>query len=55
VLLAPVGGPHDDFFDAGGDSLKAITFAMELEGALGLELSPTLIYETPSFGGFARC
>ena len=54
VLLAPVGGPHDDFFDAGGDSLKAITFAMELEGALGLELSPTLIYETPSFGGFCE-
>ena len=54
VLLAPVGGPHDDFFDAGGDSLKAITFAMELERALGLELSPTLIYETPSFSGFCE-
>ena len=54
VLLAPVGGLHDDFFDAGGDSLKAIAFAMELEGALGLELSPTLIYETPSFGGFCE-
>ena len=52
VLLAPLGGPHDDFFDAGGDSLKAITFAMELERELGLELSPTLIYETPSFSGF---
>jgi thioesterase domain-containing protein/acyl carrier protein len=54
VLLAPVGGPHDDFFDAGGDSLKAITFAMELERALGLELSPTLIYEAPSFSGFCE-
>ena len=52
VLLAPVGGPHDDFFDAGGDSLTAITFAMELERVLGLELSPTLIYETPSFSGY---
>ena len=52
VLLAPLGGPHDDFFDAGGDSLTAITFAMELERELGLELSPTLIYETPSFSGF---
>ena len=54
VLLAPVGGPHDDFFDAGGDSLKAITLAMELEGALGVELSPTLIYEAPSFSGFCE-
>lgn len=54
VLLTPVGGPHDDFFDAGGDSLKAITFAMELERELGLELSPTLIYEAPSFSGFCE-
>jgi len=50
VLLAPVGGPDDDFFDAGGDSLKAITFMFELERALGLELSVTLISEAPSFG-----
>jgi hypothetical protein len=35
VLLAPVGGPQDDFFVAGGDSLKALTFAMELERTLG--------------------
>ena len=50
----PVGGLNDDFFDAGGDSLKAITFAMELERTLGLELSPTLIYEAPSFGAFCE-
>jgi thioesterase domain-containing protein len=49
VLHAPVEGPHDDFFDAGGDSLKAITFATELERVLGLELSPTLLYEAPGF------
>jgi acyl-coenzyme A synthetase/AMP-(fatty) acid ligase/thioesterase domain-containing protein/acyl carrier protein len=54
VLHAPVAGPDDDFFDAGGDSLRAITFANELERALGLELSPTLIYEAPSFGGFCE-
>jgi thioesterase domain-containing protein/acyl carrier protein len=52
VLLAPVRGPDDDFFDMGGDSLKAVTFAMELERALGVELSPTLIYEASRFGGF---
>ena len=54
VLLAPVRGPEDDFFDAGGDSLKAITFAIELERALGLELSPTLINEAPRFGRFCE-
>jgi acyl-coenzyme A synthetase/AMP-(fatty) acid ligase/thioesterase domain-containing protein/acyl carrier protein len=54
VLLAPVRGPRDDFFDAGGDSLAAITFAMELERELKVELSPTLIYETPSFSGFCE-
>ena len=43
VLHTPVRGPEDDFFDAGGDSLKAIAFMMELERALGLELSLTLI------------
>jgi len=54
VLLSPVRGPHDDFFDAGGDSLKAITFAMELERALGLEMSPSLIYDAPNFSGFCE-
>jgi thioesterase domain-containing protein/acyl carrier protein len=54
VLLVPVGGPDDDFFGAGGDSLKAITFAMELKRALGVELSPTLIYEVPGFGAFCQ-
>jgi thioesterase domain-containing protein/acyl carrier protein len=49
VLRAPVGGPEDDFFAAGGDSLKAITLTIELERALGLELSLTLINEAPKF------
>jgi acyl-coenzyme A synthetase/AMP-(fatty) acid ligase/thioesterase domain-containing protein/acyl carrier protein len=52
VLVAPVSGPDDDFFDAGGDSLKAISMAMELERALGCDLSPTLIFEAPSFSGY---
>ena len=50
VLRVPVAGPEDDFFDAGGDSLQAITFIFELESALGLELSPTLLNEAPRFG-----
>jgi len=50
VLQTPARGPEDDFFEAGGDSLKAITFMIDLEQALGLELSLTLITETPKFG-----
>jgi thioesterase domain-containing protein/acyl carrier protein len=50
VLQTPVNGPEDDFFDAGGDSLKAIAFMMDLERALGLELSLTLITQAPQFG-----
>jgi non-ribosomal peptide synthetase component F/thioesterase domain-containing protein/acyl carrier protein len=49
VLQMPVGGPEDDFFDVGGDSLKAIKFIVGLERALGLELSLTLITEAPKF------
>ena len=52
VLQTPVGGPEDDFFEVGGDSLKAMRFMMDLERALGLELSVTLITETPKFAGF---
>ena len=49
VLLVPVRAADDDFFDSGGDSLKAIAFVIELERALGLEISLTLINETPRF------
>ena len=51
VLLTPVGGPDADFFEAGGDSLKALAFVMELERALGLELPLSLISETQTFSG----
>ena len=49
VLLAPVRAAEDDFFDSGGDSLNAITFVIELERALGFEISLTLINEAPRF------
>ncbi len=49
VLLVPVRATEDDFFDSGGDSLKAITFVLELERVLGFEISLTLINEAPRF------
>jgi len=54
VLLTPVGSPEQDFFEAGGDSLKAIAFVMELERSLGLELSLSLVSETQTFSGLCQ-
>lgn len=49
VLRTPLRTADDDFFDSGGDSLKAITFALELERVLGFEIPLTLISEAPRF------
>jgi thioesterase domain-containing protein/acyl carrier protein len=49
VLRLPARSAEDDFFESGGDSLKAITFGLELERALGFEISLTLINEAPRF------
>ena len=49
VLRVPVRAAEDDFFDNGGDSLTAIRFVLELERALQLEISLTLINEAPRF------
>jgi non-ribosomal peptide synthetase component F/thioesterase domain-containing protein/acyl carrier protein len=54
VLNTPVRGPEDDFFDVGGDSLKAITFIVAIEWALDLELPLTLINEAPTFARFCQ-
>jgi thioesterase domain-containing protein/acyl carrier protein len=54
VLLVPVRSAEDDFFDSGGDSLNAITFVLELERALGIEISLTLINEAPRFDQLCR-
>ena len=54
VLLVPVVDPDADFFESGGDSLKAIAFMMELERSLGLELSLSLISEAPKFAGLCQ-
>jgi len=51
VLERTPDDADEDFFDAGGDSLKAISLMVELEQALGVELPLTLINEAPTFGG----
>lgn len=43
---------EDDFFDLGGDSLRAITLTFELEKALGRQLPANLISQAPTFAAF---
>jgi thioesterase domain-containing protein/acyl carrier protein len=50
VLQTPAAVSEQDFFQMGGDSLKAIRLVSELEQALGIELPVTLINEAPNFG-----
>lgn len=44
--------PEDDFFDLGGDSLRAITMTFELEKDLRRELPTNLITQAPTFAAF---
>jgi len=43
---------EDDFFDLGGDSLRAITMTFELEKALRLNLPTNLVCQAPTFAAF---
>jgi non-ribosomal peptide synthetase component F/thioesterase domain-containing protein/acyl carrier protein len=52
VLGLGLAAPEDDFFDLGGDSLRAITMTVELEKALGRELPMNLINQAPTFAAF---
>jgi thioesterase domain-containing protein/acyl carrier protein len=54
VLSIAVRAEDDDFFDCGGDSLKAVAFVVELERALGIEIALTLINEAPRFDQLCR-
>jgi non-ribosomal peptide synthetase component F/thioesterase domain-containing protein/acyl carrier protein len=54
ALQAPPAGSQEDFFSAGGDSLKAIRLVATLERELNVELSLTLVSETPTFEGLCQ-
>jgi amino acid adenylation domain-containing protein len=41
-------GVHDDFFDLGGDSLKAVALAMRLRDAFGIDLNLASLFESPT-------
>jgi len=41
-------GIRDDFFELGGDSMRGAVFLARLEGMLGRQLSPDLLYRFPT-------
>ncbi len=52
VLGLRLAAGGDDFFDLGGDSLRAITMIVALEKALGREVPMNLINQAPTFAAF---
>lgn len=49
VLNQPKPLDNDDFFDAGGDSLAAHTFLLNLEERLHVKLPANILFESPTF------
>lgn len=54
ALDLPGAGRDDDFFEAGGDSLKAAVVAAHLHAAFGLELSLADLAANPTVAALAR-
>ncbi len=48
LLDRPQVGPNDSFFDLGGDSLLAITMALELEKQSGVRIPIDTLFELPT-------
>lgn len=50
TLDVPDVAMEDDFFDLGGDSLRALDFAQMLEQRFGRDLPTNLLFDTPTLG-----
>ncbi len=46
-------GIHDNFFELGGDSILSIQITSRLRAALGADLSPRVIFTSPTIAGLA--
>jgi hypothetical protein len=53
VLENPQIGPHDSFFNAGGDSLLALKLLARLENLSGNDIPPATLFEHPTAATFA--
>jgi len=54
VLCVDDIGRHDQFFDRGGDSLRAVEVIERVKERFGLSLSMDTLLENPSVAGLAR-
>lgn len=54
LLDVPVVGMQDDFFELGGDSLKAATLMTRLQDSLGVDLTATALFDAPTLGEFEQ-
>lgn len=54
ALGSDVPAPEDDFFDAGGDSLSAAAFMVDLEKRLNRPVPPNLLFSAPRFEDLVR-
>jgi acyl carrier protein len=54
ILGDPGVAPHDDFFDAGGDSMKALDAIEMIEKKLGIRIGVVTFFTCPTAGDLAR-
>ena len=54
VLQREAVGPHDDYFELGGNSLLAVSLFTRIENEFGAKLPLTSILEAPTVAEFAR-
>jgi acyl carrier protein len=49
-LKLKVMGPQDNFIDLGGDSLEALSIAVNIEKTFGVTIDPSELLEAPTVG-----
>jgi thioesterase domain-containing protein/acyl carrier protein len=54
ILKTRPGALSDDFFQQGGDSLKAVELLMRIEGELGVAILPEAFFQRPTLGSLVQ-